>query len=151
MKKVGLVLLAMMLIMSCDEDDIAELLPSMSATIDGTDWSASIRSTVSTDDVIVITGTSTVGEVIAVTVLGTSEGTYELSLTDQECSALYKATVNASTDDTYVSATGTVVITELDTSSKKVSGTFSFTMLQGLSTTMTISEGEFSNLSYTEQ
>lgn len=143
-----LLVLVVVTFFSCSKEDL-KIFASMSAKIDGTQWDSSARVTVLEADKFVITGTSLSGEVIAITILGSDEGTYTLAITppSAECSALYKASASTSTEDAYVSSKGEVVLTKVDKTNKKISGTFKFTVTR-LTETMEITEGEFEDLSY---
>ena len=150
MKKSVLLFVLLGLLITCSKDDDSGT-PYMGAKIDGSDWKAITRVTVLEDEKFVITGTALNGEVVAITVFGTSEDTYELGLTSAGCAAVYKKSgLGTPTEDTYVSATGEVILTDVNTSAQEISGTFSFTLVKGLlNSTLTITDGSFQNLSYT--
>ncbi len=62
---------------SCDKDDV-KLFATMTAKIDGTDWTSVVRVPTLQSDNFVITGTSLEGEVIVITIHGSDEGAYTL-------------------------------------------------------------------------
>lgn len=128
----------------------------MSATIDGKAWDSVIRTAVlqANTNIFIITGTSLTGEILEVTTYGITQGTYELSVgsLNAKCLGTYKASISAGTSDIYASSSGTVVLTKVDKIAKKISGTFVFTLYCPNSVTpMTVSNGVFNDLSYTEQ
>jgi len=150
MKKVIFLLVAVLFFFSCSKDDDGNtIFPSMSALIDDEEWSAITRVTVLEDGKFVITGTSLAGKILTITIFGSTEGKYELNLTSATVGAVYKESVNITTEDAYVSATGEVDLTEVNTSKQKISGTFSFIVIRNLTNTINITEGEFTSLSYT--
>lgn len=146
---------------SCKKEDVQELITStasMSAKIDGTSWSAVTRVTkhFENSQKFVISGTSTNGEVLVITVFGDTQGTYSSSTSIDSLSAkvgcVWQPDASSPTTDNYVSQSGTVTFSSVNTSDKKVSGTFSFSLLdQSLSNSKSITEGKFTDLSYSEQ
>lgn len=152
MKKIKLLLVVLVtLFISCSEDGtIADLLPRMTATVDGQEWKATARKTNLTDIGFIITGTAVSGETIIITVLSDQEGTYTLGNGNLEFTAAFKETLEATIDDTYAAVSGSVTLDEVDTDKKRISGIFELNM--GSSTnTFTIEDGVFDNLLYTEQ
>ncbi|MBN1596921.1 MAG: hypothetical protein JW894_01395 [Bacteroidales bacterium] len=150
MKKILLIIVMVLLALSCKKEDLIINLPAMSATINESEWTTISRVTRLEGDKFVIAGTSVDGEVLTVTIFGTTTGIYELSLTSATCAAVYtESASNPSLEDTYISVTGEVNLNEVNTSSKKISGTFSFTLLRNLTETMEITNGIFNNLTYT--
>jgi hypothetical protein len=53
--------------------------------------------------------------------------------------------------DNYLATTGTVTITSIDETNKKISGTFEFTGKKNLTESVSITNGTFSNLGYQEK
>ena len=96
-----------------------------------------------------INGTALNGKSLSITIFGTTEGVYELNLTSTKVAAIYKESINMTTEDAYVSVTGEVELTKVSTSSKRVSGNFSFVVVRNLTNTINITEGEFNNVLYT--
>ena len=149
MKKILGLLFVLVIVLSCSNDDEESGAPYMSAVIDGSDWKPITRVTVLDEDKFVITGVTLTGETLVITILGTAEGVYELNLTAVQCGAVYKETAGTSTEDAYVSATGEVELTNVNSSKQEITGTFSFTVAKGVLNTKTITEGTFRNLAYT--
>jgi hypothetical protein len=129
----------------CSKDDNGGLKASMSAQINSTDWNTASRVTLKYNDRFVITGSALDGETLEITIYGSTEGTYQGLL---QCGAIYKATLGTSLSDAYVAVSGTVELTNVNTSSQEISGTFSFTLTR-LTSTITVTNGSFSNLKYT--
>jgi hypothetical protein len=136
---------------SCKKDSNGNIIvASMSAKINNTDWSSTVRTCTKTGNTIVLTGTSIDGKTIEIKItpdLTTSNLTtnvdYKIGI-----GSLYKPTVNASSTDIYFALTGTVKLTQLDMTSKLVSGTFNFNGATSGITLVTISSGTFSNVSF---
>ncbi|MEA3444602.1 MAG: DUF6252 family protein [Bacteroidota bacterium] len=135
---------------SCDKEDL-KIFATMTAKIDGQAWTSSLRTTELLSEKFVITASSLGGELIVITTFGIAEGTYTLSLipTVTEMSAVYKASTDATTEDTYAALEGEIVLTEVDTNEKTISGTFKFSALNLLTETIEITEGKFDDLKYT--
>jgi len=132
----------------CDKEDLIDNLPSMTAEIDGIEWKSVTRITKMEDEAIVITGTSLSGEIILITVFGSSEGIYELSIlpVKTQCSAVYKQSANTSIEDVYISSRGYIEIVEI-TEENKISGIFEFSVIKDLSgEKIEITNGRFKNL-----
>ena len=144
-----LVILLVLSAVSCKKDDST---PSneMSCLINGKSWNSSIRVSVLQSGVLTVTGTSLLGEIVALTVKGETTGTYTLSLSpaSAQCGATYKASAVPATTDIYASVSGKVVITKFDKTSKIISGTFEFTLANSALTPMNITQGQFNNISY---
>lgn len=152
-KLLGMMILAL-LVASCSLDDAEEfvdnLIPDMSANIDGNLWEADVPVAQLKDGKFIITGAALNGETVVITVNGSDEGSYELSLTSAQCAAVYKETANTSTEDAYPSVSGTVVISEVNSTGKSISGTFTFVVTRGLNDTKQISDGVFEDIRYSE-
>lgn len=155
MKKLGCLLIVFVLLNACTKDAVDELnnlLPLMSATIDGVEWTTSLRVTVEKDGQLIITGTSVTGESLIITIFGNTEGAYNLeTLQTPEFSAVYKKTSEQSLTDASVSVSGIVNLLEVNTGTKTISGNFNFKMLEKNASTFEITNGEFSRLNYTVQ
>ena len=151
MRKILFIAVLSVVLFSCSKDDDSILTMKMSATIDNAEWSTITRVTVLTDKGFVITGTSLNGKSISITILGSTEGTYELSLTSMQFEAVYKESVSTTTEDAYLATSGKVVLTNVNTSSKEISGTFNFILKKSLTgSSVMVTEGTFTNLKYTE-
>ncbi|OFX17577.1 MAG: hypothetical protein A2033_04550 [Bacteroidetes bacterium GWA2_31_9] len=144
--------------MSCKKDD--PITPqdiitnaSMTAKIDGATWSSFTRVTVQKSGMFSIIGTSSEGQVIDVTVKGITVGDYNFSVTmdsaSAQCGSIYKPSVN-NNDSTFISKSGQVKITSIDTEKKLVSGSFNFIVTK-LDIDKIITEGKFQDLQYTIQ
>jgi hypothetical protein len=104
-----------------------------------------------------ITGVKTsTGEVITLTLIGNTVGTYTLGVTQNEVevnSASYVTSLNG-TGETWVAVTdfmmsqGTVEITEIDRERETISGTFSFTGHHPSLDTRAFTNGVFRNISF---
>ena len=151
MKKILFLFVAALVIFSCSKDDDGNIFKaSMSALIDDEEWNAVTRVTILEEGKFIITGTSLNGKILTVTIGGTTEGIYELSLSSAMAGAVYKESASMSIEDAYVSATGEVNLTDVNNSKKRISGTFSFIAIRNLTNTINITEGEFKDLLYTE-
>ncbi len=151
MKKIFFLLLLAVVIFSCSKDDDGNIFKaSMSALIDDEEWNSVTRLTILEEGKFIITGTSLNGKILTVTIGGTTEGIYELSLSSAMAGAVYKESASMSIEDAYVSATGEVNLTDVNNSKKRISGTFSFIAIRNLTNTINITEGEFKDLLYTE-
>lgn len=149
MRKILFVFSVFLIFTTCSEDDIDEVLADMTASIDGEDWESVTRVTVLKDDSFIITATTLTGETLVITILGNTEDEYSITTSEYGFTAVYKESASTSTDDAYAAYSGTVELTEVNTSSKTISGTFSFKMLKGVSTTIEVTDGEFNDLNYT--
>jgi hypothetical protein len=119
----------------------------MEAKIDGVEWKSITRATNLVNNYFLIVGTSSAGEIIEITILGNSEGTYNLDLSNFEFSAIYKPNISSTTEN-YVASSGTIELSELDTDNKKISETFQFDAYKNLTEKISITEGTFENLNY---
>ena len=142
---------------SCENTEIAELIPSMKATVNGEAWNSVFRLSTVTDSTIVVMGTPTASEkadkTIILTTLGTGEGSYYLTPgSSPECTVVYKKTADATDggDDYYVAYEANIVISKLDEENKKISGTFNAKLRSTGSATdeVIITDGSFENLLY---
>jgi polyisoprenoid-binding protein YceI len=127
----------------------------MSAKIDGAAWSAITRVTTLQSGTFIITGTGSINgnNVMAITVFGQTAATYTLDPGTSQLgfAANFTPKVGASTDSIYTAYQGTVVLSSVDLANKKISGTYNFKMrLTDMVTEINVTEGAFSNLSYTE-
>lgn len=154
----GLIAVAMILVLtmvSCSKDSDGNAVPTkMGATINDKSWSTATRVTVLSVTGFTITGTSLLGESLAITIKGATAGTYNLSPNlgslSGECLCVYSTSMLPSANY-YTSTEGTVNLTEVDSTNKTISGSFSFTAYNLTLGTIAITNGTFSKLSYTEQ
>ena len=152
---------------SCTKEEAAETVnntaplvvsASMTAKVNDTLWTSITRVTnhYDTTGVFLITGTSTEGQVIAITIKGDEAGEYTSSTSIDSLSAqvgcVWQPDASSPTEDYFLSTSGKVVISSVDTTEKRISGTFEFELINtNLSATKSITEGKFSNLKYSER
>lgn len=146
---------------SCStDDDNADDSPNnsdgstFSAKINGTDYNpdfktAFLSSTVST---ILVTGSTGSGESLQLFIPPTlSEGTYDFGfdVTTSPIIAFYQE-ADGDADDGAFASSGTITISTLNTETRRISGTFSFTgMVENTGETIAVTEGQF-NLTWEE-
>ena len=144
--------ITVLMISACKKDS-NNLITKLSASINGETWNSAIRITVKNDAGFIITATrvntSLVTSELAIRINGFSTGTYNVIATSNNCLATFTPNVSEATKS-YVSATGTVVLTEVNTGDKTISGTFEFVCANLSLETITITNGSFEGLSYTE-
>lgn len=160
MKKLLLISLIALVVISCKKDDddpdnnFINPSASMSAKINGTSWSAITRVTTLQSNTFIITGTGSINgnNVMAITILGSTTGTYVLDPMNAQTQFTANFTpVVSNTDSIYQAYQGTVTLTSVDVANKKVSGTYSFkARLQDMVTEIDVTEGKFENLNFTE-
>lgn len=165
MKSISLIFSSILLITvifsACKKDETVENTilsqASMSAKVNDTSWTAITRVTrhFAANNKFVISGTSSDGQVIVITILADAVGTYTSSTSIDSLSAqvgaVWQPDASSPTTDNYVSQSGTVTLSTVDTQNRKVSGTFSFDLINvSNNQTKTITEGKFSELSYSE-
>jgi hypothetical protein len=139
---------------SCDKDDNGNIIiPAMSATIDGQEWMGVAPKGILTSGVLNITCSSLDAKFINITVKGDKEGTYncDLLLLNTQCGIVYKPVIATGEEtSSLIGNKGKVVITKFDTSKKRVSGTFEFTLANTtLTASAQITKGTFTDVSYT--
>ena len=154
MRLIVTIVLGALMLASCKKvaDDILDLFPEMSASVDGNEWNSITRKTSLKDGKFIISGVSTSGETIVLTTFGTATGEYDLSITSIEMAAVYNDTDIDDIDNptnAYFGLTGTVNLTEVNNSAKTVSGTFSFTAAK-LDDIVEVTNGKFEDLKFTE-
>jgi len=138
----------LLIVGSCSKDSVTPT--KMAAKIDGKSWSAAFTANTLASDVIVITGTSALSGIFAITIHGTTASTYELGIGKLECTATYKASTLSTDLDIYESTAGKVVLTKIDRVNKKISGTFQFTMFKPIADIISVSNGTFNDITFTE-
>ncbi len=138
----------MILIGSCnknDDDNPVAGNGSMSLTVDGSSWTASLSvQAVNTNGVINVTGSDSQAKQAAVVLYNvTSTGTYQIGPANP--SNMLRWTEGVGQTDTYTAngiiGSGTVTITEL--TSSNIKGTFSFTGYNTAGTTKAVTNGKF--------
>jgi len=150
--RIGLIslCLGLLMVVGCSKDSILPV--KMKATIDGASWTSTAQVTNKNSTGFIITGTSLLSgttSTLAITILGSTMGTYNVVATSNICAAVYTPNLT-STTNTYASTSGKVILTEVDASSKKISGTFQFTCRNTSLDEVSITSGEFTDLTYTE-
>jgi hypothetical protein len=163
MKKLSLltflaVLAMFFTITSCKQD-----LPSMSAKFDGTQKTFVFRQTTlgevpAIGSGFIITGTTGAdlsdGEYLTLLIRGTDEKSYDLNValsnSKFQCEAIYRPGGDGDTSKVYAGKTGTITITEFDEKHKRISGTFTFNLVNKVLDTdiISVTEGKFENLNY---
>lgn len=138
-------------LLSCSKDN-SLISNKMSAKIDGKEWGTILPVTVLTNNKFIITGTSISGAIINIDIDGDTKGTYAVSLSAVQFVATYKASITATAEDIYACTSGTVELTKVDKTAKKISGTFQFTLKKDLTQeTISVTNGTFTDISYNEQ
>ncbi len=150
---------------SCKKEDVIEILPNMSATVDGTEWKATPSVVAGKEDsgYFSFMGYNLNGNKINIVVKmngnAVSTGTYTISLNpfgDDGNLNLPELTTYGSylgnkdeeddeADTNYYSTSGSVIISSVD--EKKINGTFSFTARNKSLEEIEITNGKFSNVS----
>jgi hypothetical protein len=141
---------------ACDEDtqeaiaNPQDQVPAMSATINGTEWTADGFAGVDTAGIITIAGTNT-GENSTITISfskGLEEKSYDLGDTTSGVSAFYSALTFPS-----FASSGNVTVSNYNTTLNLVTGTFNFESDSTLLTPTpnSITNGEFTNVKIISQ
>lgn len=155
MKKyfIAIIAIASIFVFGCQQ------LPTMTATVGGVSKNFMFRQTSKVvipevgDGMVILATTgidSTDGEYMAIVIRGAEQKTYDLSVTlangKTQCAAIYRP--NDSTY--YVAKSGSVTISSI--TSKKVSGSFSFEMVNKVidTETFSVTNGKFEFLRYYE-
>jgi hypothetical protein len=126
------------------------------ATIDGVLFEPENKSATIVGGVTNISGIASNGKVITMTLLVDTVGNYSLDYDASSTQNLYGLVYKTAEDATNAFVAGNIVenttgfinITEIDTVNKLMSGTFEATTHDGVGETVTITNGEFSNLTY---
>ena len=142
--------------MSCKKDtkitDIINPGASMKCNIGGASWSAVSRVTTKQGNKFIITGTGSMGsDVLNVTIFGATPGTYTIDPQAAQIQASATFTKSTALDSLYTAFEGTATLSSVDTTNKKISGTFSFkakNLTHPLLSNMIITSGTFTNLIY---
>lgn len=152
MKKFIVFLGLFTLMFGCSKDNSNILSANMSAKIDQKDWNTLTRTTILNSGKFVITGVALDGSNLSITIFSDKTGNYTVSTNQDACEAVYKKSVSTSTNDSYIALSGNVTLSVVDTSTKQISGSFNFTMIHSLtdSSTVSITDGKFTNLKYTD-
>lgn len=162
-KLLGL-LIGLLVLSACGEDS---LLPNkMTAKIDGEEWKAITRNATLSGETFIISGISTDGRSVVLTIRGATEGTYNLAFStgsvSGECAAAFVpiGIDSETSENAYGSVQGSVTISNIDKTNNKISGIFNFKMVKNSEITnltdllsvdvLEITEGEFNDLLYVE-
>ncbi len=155
-------LFSFFIISGCTEEVKDQLLPEkMSATINDTSWRADLRKTTRESDRFIINGTSVDGQILNITIHGTTEKKYDLNTntldttSSVDFNAFFKRSAKISNDDIFYASKGTVELTEVNTNEETISGTFAFTMYKADSEqafikedSVVVTNGKFTELRY---
>jgi len=155
-KKLRIILVSVSVIIfftaGCKKDSNV-LATKMSATIDGKTWNSATRVTIKNSTGFTITAqqvsTTLVTSSLVIRIGGLNTGTYNVIASSNTCLGTYTPDVQTATES-YISATGTVKLTEVNTGDKTISGTFEFTCANLSLQTIEIKSGSFDDLKYQE-
>lgn len=141
---------------ACENDDDND--PStddgvMTAKVDGQDWEAEVAGVQFIQGMANVTGIAADGKTITITLTGFEEKTYPLGPSAGVNAAAYLES-NLGTSPAYTSnvqgGSGSLTITEINTTDSLVSGNFSFKGIRALDNAdVEITAGTFSNLKFT--
>lgn len=153
MYKLIISLLIIVSLVACNKEEIAEYSSdkSMTAKLDGNLWRATTPTGELASGFYVISGESKIGHTIKIYLSSVVEGEYLLSPNSNSYAEYIPADEN---DGLYITSggegtNGKVVITELNTSTNRATGTFYFKANKiGTNQTKTISGGEFTTIEY---
>ncbi len=131
-----------------DQEEVKEAVAgTMNADIAGVAWTADAPVGNVSSDRITVTGVGT-KKSIALTIEGVATGTYNISISSITGGVLVTNTDSATTK-TYVSKSGKIVISDINTTSKRISGFYDFKAFStNLKDSVTVSSGQFTNLKY---
>lgn len=148
------IIIASIALSSCQKDGdgspvVINPNAAMSCKIDGQSWTAFTRVTTNTAGTFVINGSALSSDALNITIAGETVGTYTLGTMQFGFTASYSP-VATNPDSAYTALNGTVAITELNTATKKISGTFQFNAINVLNNNLNraVTEGVFTSLSY---
>ena len=153
---ISIIAVLSLVIFSCEKDDaetISTLVSSasMTATVGDKEWVSVTRISkfFTSTNIFSLSGTSTNGEILSLTIHGNSKGTYSTTLDSLSAQVGVVWKIDSKK---FINSEGEVRITELDTSKKKISGTFSFEIfnIDSVAEQYQITSGAFTNLSYTQ-
>ncbi len=144
--------IATLFVTSCDKENEVQ---SMSALVDGKEWSATALTlgAYSYSDYLTLFGVSADGSKILIVVRGKTEGTYDLKVLDGATKqvSFYVANKDDADDEKkrYVSTTGSVTLTSVG--DNMISGNFHFTAVKKGLDPIKIENGVFNNVIYLSQ
>lgn len=143
---------------SCEEAKDVLPIGKMEATIDGNPWEAITRVAILESGYFSLTGTSTSGDIISIIIKGNTEGTYSFDVSvsgvEAEVTGFFKPAAAEDDSENYIIKKATVVLSDVNTGDKKISGTFELEVAKMEGTTaletLEITEGIFEDVKYTE-
>ena len=120
-----------------------------SCKIDGIQWTAFTRVTSNTAGGFTINGSALQGDALDITIAGETTGTYTLGTLQYNFTASYSP-VASNTDSLYTAINGTVEVTEIDQTNRRISGTFFFNAINVKNNALnkSITDGVFTSLAY---
>jgi len=123
---------------------------SMSAKINGVDWSSLVRVCNKSGNTITLTGTSADGQIIVLTISPASSSDSLAINTNYNLlgTTVYKASATTAINDICAATSGTVKLTQFDKTQKLISGTFSFSAISTSLISTAVTVGDFENVSY---
>lgn len=121
----------------------------LTCKIDGASWTALTRVTTNTAGGFSINGSALQSDALDITIAGETTGTYTLGTLQYSFTASYSP-VASNTDSLYTAINGTVVLSTVDQTNRRISGTFNFNAInvKNSSLDIAVTEGVFESLSY---
>lgn len=148
---ITLIALPFMFINCSKVDDPDTNAVSMSANVDGTDWSGKANQAVAIDGILNISGITESGSVISITIRSLDPGTYILNNTSIHVAVYTEDMVGsvAFTTNGNAESGGEVIISDISISDSTISGTFSFKVYRPIDQQMiSITNGKFTNIKF---
>lgn len=117
--------------------------------IDGKPWSSVTRVSVKKSGGFSINGSAMQQDALDITITGNTKGTYTLGTLQYGFVASYTPLVTSG-DSLYTAINGTVVLSDVDLTNSKISGTFQFNLVnvKNNSRSKAVTDGVFTSLSY---
>lgn len=136
---------------SCTKDDQEEIkeavIGTMNASIAGVEWIADAPSGVVGSDRITVTGVGSKKSIV-LTIETTKTGNYKITA-NSITGAVYVANTDSASTKTYISTEGTLTVSDINTKSKRISGSYVFKAFStNLKDSVSVSSGQFTNLKY---
>ncbi len=144
---------------SCKKEDAAsavdQIIPTkIKAKIDGVDWNSKVQTVklITATNYFTIAGTSVGGDIVSITIKGKEVKEYKLVITLEETTIQFEAlyTLATAASDAYAAKEGSVTLTKVDLTNKLISGTFQFKMKNATLVDKVVTDGSFTDLSYSE-
>ncbi len=152
-KNYFLILLSVIALSSCSSDDDSASDSTsndatFTATINGVVYNPAFKTAFETTSLnnILVTGSENSGEAIQLFIPSTlTAGTYDLSDSIENGIQAYYQEMDGDADDGAFATSGTLTLTTINTTTKEISGTFSFTgTVPNTGEVITVTEGQFS-------